>query len=168
MKMIGMVGTVVWLCVVGFAWAEADPDWGRYADAKRQLQNGLHDLIVETRPELAGTAQTYRDMQLTLIELRSAKFKYLMATDPARIVRDQGLVAFVNFDWTERDAEGFALETAHAELQLQVKRLKESNNSDPRWPEMRTHFVTLSASSEYRQIMQTFMDAQNLIAADLK
>ncbi len=77
MKNTGMVGAVAWLFVASsvFAGASGDLVWDRYADAKRQLQHSIHDLIVQTRPELAGIAQTYRDMQLALIDLRSAKLK---------------------------------------------------------------------------------------------
>ena len=107
-------------------------------------------------------------MQLALIDLRSAKLKYLMATDPARIVRDRGLVAFANFDWAEPDAEPFNQVESHLALQSKVNRLKERKNSDARWPEMRAHFVTLTASPEYGEIMQTFMQEQNQIAIDLK
>lgn len=172
LKISGAVGAVLgaWLCVASlvFAGGSGDLVWNRYAEAKRQLQNGIHDLMVKTRPELADIAQTYRDMQLALTALRSAKFKYLMAIDAARIVRDKGVLAFTNFEWTKQDAEQFFKVASHQELQSQVEQLKARNNNNPRWPEVRKHFITLTQSPEYRKIMRAFLSEQNQVAATLK
>ena len=56
-------------------------------------------------PELQSVAGLQRDQQFALVELHNLKFQYLLVYDPDRIVYDEGLSQFADFDWNEADSE---------------------------------------------------------------
>ncbi len=79
--------------------------WKDYVVAKKRLQFDLANLLGHQWPELQTVAGLQRDQEFALIELHNMKFQYLLAFDPDRIVYDEGLSQFANFEWTEADSE---------------------------------------------------------------
>lgn len=99
--------------------------WKDYVVAKKRLQFDVANLLGHKWPELQSVTGLQRDQQFALIELWNMKFQYLLEFDADRIVYDEGLSQFANFEWTEPDSE--ALRESNPDF-LKLERWAEKNS----------------------------------------
>jgi len=98
-------GVVVEYAVSDVNTSQVEALWKDYVVAKKRLQFDLANLMGNQWPELQSVAGLQRDQQFALVELHNMKFQYLLVYDPDRIVYDEGLSQFADFDWNEADSE---------------------------------------------------------------
>jgi hypothetical protein len=98
-------GVVVEYAVSDVNKTQVEALWKDYIVAEKRLQVDLANLMGNQWPELQSVAGLQRDQQFALVELHNLKFQYLLVYDPDRIVYDEGLSQFADFDWNEADSE---------------------------------------------------------------
>jgi hypothetical protein len=131
--------------------------WTAYTQAQRQFQQELADFFVSRRPDLKDLVLVSRDLQLSLIERRSLEFRYLIATHPERIVRDQGISRFSNYDWTDEDAKVLGRSNPDYEAaRRHVGALRERSDGHPEWPVFRAANQVLAKDADYQKIFERF------------
>jgi hypothetical protein len=131
--------------------------WTAYTQAQRQFQQELADFFVSRRPDLKDLVLVSRDLQLSLIERRSLEFRYLIATHPERIVRDQGISKFSNYDWTDEDAKVLGRSNPDYEAaRRRVGALRERSDGHPQWPALRAANQVLAKDADYQKIFGRF------------
>ena len=140
----------------------------KYADAQKKYQNDLYELSVSKWPDLKPIIEINRDLQVALVDSRSMKFYYLLEHNPSKIVRNQGVSTFANFDWTDADNKILRdTNPAFATLDDRIKELRASNDGHPIWPEFRDRFKSLSNDKEYLNITnslnQTITEVEQLL-----
>jgi hypothetical protein len=131
--------------------------WKDYVVAKKRFQFDLSRLLAGTWPELEGVARLQRDQQFAMIELRNMKFQYLLENDPDRIILDDGLSAFANFDWTEEDDE--ALREANADfakLQRWAAMNDQRLSDHPKFPAAQERLERLQREEHFRSMHDSF------------
>jgi hypothetical protein len=121
--------------------------WTAHAQAQCQLQQELAKFFISRRPDLKERFELNRDLQLALIDRRSMEFRYLLATHPEKIVRDQGISRLANYEWTDEDQN--ALRRSSPEYEAARKRVEE-----------------LRKRSEETSQGHTLRDAQQALAKD--
>lgn len=132
---------------------------GEYTVVQEQWQRNLAELVIRSNSEFAGVAAAQRDLQLAYIELRTARFEYLLQHDPSRIVLTNGLSQFTNFNWSDKDTKVLVeADPSYAALERKVSVLRKINDEQPDWPRFREYFRnTLSKSKEYEVLLKEFI-----------
>jgi hypothetical protein len=141
-----------------------------YTVAQEKWQRSLAELVIRTHPEFTTVASAQRDLQLAYIELRTARFEYLLEHDPSRIVLTDGLSKFTNFEWSDSDTEVLIeADPSYAALERKVSVLRKENDEQPDWPEFRKYFRnTLLQSNEYQGLLKEFMSRMEEVEALLQ
>ena len=141
-----------------------------YAAAQRGWQQGLAALIIEGRPAFEAVATRQRDLQLALIELRTARLDYLVDREPSRLVVAEGLSRLMNFAWSDADTEAFLrADPRHAALEERVRDLRRLNDEHPDWPALRQYFRTdLMQTEQYQSLLRDFTEQQETVSAMLE
>jgi len=131
-------------------------------EAKVQFQNKLHDMIVTSKPEFKALAAINRDLQISMAEERRDKVDYLLKKHPERVVTDQGLSKFSNFDWSDADEGRFlATSEAYQKRHAAMSDLTKQNNFHPDWPRLRGFFRgELTKKPAYKTLMTEFTSGQ--------
>ena len=90
-----------------------------------------------------------------------------MAEDPSRIVLTEGLSQFINYDWSDEDAQTLReADPGYAALDVKVAALRKSNDDQPNWESFREYFHnTLLKSKEYQAHYSAFMKKQKAVEA---
>lgn len=138
-----------------------DPAWERLVAAKKQFQRDFCAIMADQYPEMKILIELSRDLQLAYIDAHSERFYHLLQNHPDRIVRTKGLSAFTNFRWEDSD-EHRLLESnpEYRRYTEQVKKLRETNDGHPLWPEARKRFASLRQSQAYSKLQQEFEKAR--------
>ena len=138
-------------------------------EAKTAYQTELRDLVVANRSDFAPLADVNLEFQLSLSQLRAARIGYLLRTDDARLITDQGASAFTNFDWSIKDEAGFvAADPEHADLIAKAAQWREMNDGHKVWPAFRSWFgETLASSDELDAITGRLVAARDQLEAHL-
>lgn len=135
----------------------AQKAWTAYTRAQRQFQQEMADFLATRRPDLKDVILVSRDLQLSLIERRSLEFRYLLAMHAERIVKDQGISKFANYDWTDEDAK--VLRRSNPDYDAASRRvgaLRERNDGHPQLPALRTANQVLAKDADYQKILRRF------------
>jgi hypothetical protein len=123
---VGLIsGVAVDYAVSNVNTGQVEALWKDYVVAEKRLQFDVANLLGHKWPELQTVAGLQRDQHFALIELRNMKFQYLLEFDPDRIVYDEGLSQFADFEWTDADSE--ALREAIPDF-LKLERWAEKNS----------------------------------------
>jgi hypothetical protein len=143
--------------------------WAAYSQAQGQYQQEMADFLSSRHAELKEVIVLSLDMQLALIERRSLEFRYLLATHPERIVRNQGISQFANFAWTDKDAHALRNSNpAYSAAPKRVETLRQRSQEHPQWPALRAANQSLAKDPEYQAIYQRFdqrvKEAEKLLA----
>lgn len=137
---------------------------------KVAFQDGLHDLIVDGKPNLAALATLNRDLQIALAESRAAQLDHLANTDPGRVETGDTVQAFRNFDW--RDADEAALRNrseSYRDLAARIATLRRRNDGHPDWLRMRAYFAeALAISAAFRELTSHLAENDREVAALLR
>lgn len=145
-------------------WGQSAPEhrlkaWHVYTDAQRHWQQELAEFLTRHQPELKDLIALNRDVQLAMIEKRSLEFQYLLKVDPERIVTDQGMSRFTNFDWDNQDAQELRqVNPAFAQVEERIKDLRQRSDSHPQWPVLREAHQSLAKDPEYEVIYDRFQE----------
>jgi hypothetical protein len=130
-----------------------------YLAAQRHWQDNLAELIIKERQEFSVIAAAQRDHQHALIELKRARFDYLLKHHPERLNKGE-LGRFSNFTWTESDSQAAkAVDPAYLVREQDVTRTRSINDGQPNWDDFRKYFQTEFAQSEaFKEEMGLFME----------
>lgn len=141
----------------GISGDAAEKAWTEYVQAQRQFQQELADFLASRRPDLRDLILVSRDLQLSLIERRSLEFRYLLATHPERIVRNQGISKLASFAWTDEDAKGLRHSNPDYEaVATRVEVLQERTDGHRQWPALRAAHQAPARDAEYQKIYGRF------------
>lgn len=135
----------------------AQKAWAAYTEAQRQCQQELGDFLSSRRPDLKEIILASRDLQLALIERRSLEFNSLLVNHPERVVRDQGISRFSNFDWTDEDAK--VLRRSNPDYEAAVRRvevLRQRSEGHPLGAALRAAHQALAKDAGYQKIYERF------------
>jgi hypothetical protein len=136
--------------------------WKDYVVAQKRLQFDLARLLSHKWPELEGIANLQRDQQFAALELRNKKFQYLLEHTPDRIVMDQGLTAFAEFEWTERDDDELrATDPGFAKLQQWAETNAERLSRHPQLAAAGESLLALQRDEYYLLVIQRFQTRLN-------
>ena len=100
-------------------------------------------------------------------KLRTARFEYLLANDPSRIVLTKGLSRFTNFAWSDEDTQTLRqVDPGYAALEAKIAALRKPNDDQPDWPSFREYFRnTVVKSEEYEALLSEFTEKQKTVEA---
>ena len=137
--------------------AAAGKAWTAYTGAQREWQRDLADFQSSRRLGLKDLILLSRDLQLALIELRTLEFHYLLKTHPERIVRNEGISRFSNFDWENPDRDALRRSNAdYALVEKRVQTLRQRSDGNPQWPALRAAHRSLEKTAAWQQIYGRF------------
>jgi hypothetical protein len=135
----------------------AEKAWAAYAQAQHQWQEELADFLSSRRPDLKDLIVISRDLQSALIERRSLEFRYLLATHPERILRNQGIAQFSNFQLTDEDLDALSRSSPdYAAALKRIKALRQRSDGHPQWPALRAANQSLVNENGYQTIYRQF------------
>ena len=136
--------------------------WMDYVVAQKRLQFDLARLLAYKWPELEGVANFQRDQQFAALELRNKKFQYLLKHAPDRIVMDQGLTAFAEFEWTEQDDDKLrATDPSFAKLQQWAEMNAERLSRHPQLAAAGESLLVLQRDEYYLLVIERFQTRLN-------
>ena len=140
---------------------------GTYTTAQIEWQHGLAELVTGKRPDFEAVATIQRDLQVAYLELRTARFEYLLANDPSRLVLTKGLSRFTNFAWSDEDTQTLRqADPGYAALEAKVAALRKRNDDQPDWPSFREYFRnTVVKSKEYQTLLSELTEKQKAAEA---
>ncbi len=143
-----------------------DPAWDYYQHAQKDWQKEVQDLISRRRPDLQAASAATLDMHWSLLDLRGARLRYLLAEDPGRITRDRGVRAFLSFSWDpQNDTSALqAWDPTFAQLQAAIEHYYRAAREHPDYASSREFLTsTLLLDAEYREILERFTAASEVI-----
>ena len=168
MKRLLLIGITLLFNTTLFA-DGTDPLWGKYINAKVKYQDDLAALFAETHPELKDLIVINHDLQVTMTLIRQRRFYYLLEINPYKIIRNQGISKWTNFNWSEKDEETLVKkDPKYAALSKVKDDLYEKNQGHPDWPAYRKAFTEEGESQRYKDIHKAFMDVRTEIDSKLK
>ena len=136
--------------------------WKDYVVAQKRLQFDLARLLAYKWPELEGVANFQRDQQFAALELRNKKFQYLLKHSPERIVMDEGLTAFAEFEWTEKDDDKLlATDPSFAKLQQWAEMNAERLSRHPQLAAAGESLLVLQRDEYYLLVIERFQTRLN-------
>jgi len=136
--------------------------WKDYVVAQKRLQFDLARLLAYKWPELEGVANFQRDQQFAALELRNKKFQYLLKHSPERIVMDEGLTAFAEFEWTEQDDDKLrATDPGFAKLQQWAEMNAERLSRHPQLAAAGESLLVLQRDEYYLLVIERFQTRLN-------
>jgi hypothetical protein len=128
--------------------------WNDYAVAQKRFQYDLAKLLEDGWPQLGEVAGLQRDLQFALIELNNLRFQFLLENDPDRLVIDQGLDTFVEFEWTEKDGRALRdQDERYAKLERWVEKFTNELSDHPRLSEADHSIGQLHYNQHYRTMI---------------
>ena len=146
-----------------------DPPWDHYNEAQKVWQEEVQTLLARRRPDLAEVSQATLRMQWALLDLRAARIRYLLASDPQRFVRNQDLAHFIRFEWTSQDSTALRAEDpSFVDLEAQVELLQEKALTHAQYPASREFLQELLFDSEFRETVARFVQAGQEVEELLK
>lgn len=166
-----------WLCAVGlalalggqaFAGAEfsclEDP-LDRSTALKRDLHEGIADLVAATAPEHERLARLAAELQVIYSEQRKAKVAYLLRADPGRVPDAEALRGF---GWGAEDEAVLAAENpAYALLSQRRIEVEAESEAHPGWPALRAIMrERLAETPEYKALLQEAGTRSGAVLAD--
>jgi len=140
------------------------------AAAQKRFQQDMYDMMASRWHHLEGLTAMQRDLQLALIEAQTLRFYFLLQHHPEKIVRDQGISDFLNFDWSDEDDEHLRDDNSeYGELQKRIHKLRGRSDGHAQWPEAREKALSLQAEADFQQAMerlkQAFEEVEELLDA---
>jgi hypothetical protein len=133
-----------------------------YSQAQGQWHSNLAQLVTSKKPEFTPNAMSQRNLQLSMLSLRNARFRYLLRSDPERLEFNKGVNDLSNFDWTDKDSRTLSvLNPDYEKLEISTQKQRAANDKLPNWDEFRAFFKTdLSKAPEYKKLLDELTAAQ--------
>jgi hypothetical protein len=96
-----------------------------------------------------------RDLQISLNDARTLRFYFLLEHDPGRIVRDEGVAAFINFDWSDEDDDQLrALSLEYTALEKRIEELRRQSDGHPDWPQAREKAKSVQGQPDFQEALE--------------
>jgi hypothetical protein len=134
--------------------ADKDVAWETMNAIKRDFQQSFFESAVAKWPEYKELLMQYRELQLAKIERRSMIYYYWLENEPDRIVRDQGIERYLNFQWTRRDIAIFnAKVEGFKELNQRVEYLNSKNYKDKDWKKFTAVLSSIATDADYKKLL---------------
>lgn len=140
------------------AYITGDKAWDKCSSLQEEWLLTLHRIVVSEKPRLKKSADLSIKWRFLAIKVNSLKFKYLLKTDPNRIIRDRGLKAFVELDWFWDDSRD--LGKANPDFLIfesEMAKLEKENSSHPDWPELKSYLRAMAKSKEHKKKFDKFL-----------
>ena len=145
--------------------------FAEYTASQRAWQESLGEIILARRPEFAELASILKHLQLAMIEMTEARFRYIIAS-PERLEAQDGLSEFVDFGvvWSEADEAALLDEASdYRDLVRRTDSLRAGNNGHPDWPRLRAYSTDeLMGDPEFTGALEQFQRLQREINAKLR
>lgn len=143
--------------------------WSDYIVAKKRLQTDLAKLLMDKWPELKGIAALNKDQQMAMIDMLNLKFLYLAEQDPGRIVLDDGMSAFSNFDWAESDSEKLRkIKPEFGKLEEWIDEIDKNIAKHPKRDGIHARVLDLMKDEVYRSMMSRYQKRLAQLEESLK
>lgn len=134
-----------------------DPAWETYIKAHKEAQVAFHHEVRLRMHELRDTIALSQEMQIENANQKTARFYYLQAHAPGRIVRSQGFSAFINFEWTDEDETRLMAEDKeYRKRQKKIDKLREKLDKNPDFESILKQLDEINGSIEYERIRNRF------------
>jgi hypothetical protein len=139
--------------------------------AQKRFQQDMYDMLASRWRHLEGLAAAQRDLQLAYIDVQTLRFYFILQHDPKKIVRDQGISPFLNFDWTPEDNDRLRADSPeYVELEKRLKRLRGRSDGHAQWPEAREKTLSLQTEADFQHAMErlkkAFEEVEELLDAN--
>jgi len=132
---------------------EKDALWEKGANSGIEFQNKLADLLTREIPKAEELILIQRDLQITMIEMRTEEYYFLREHIPSRIIRNQGWSRWANFECTNEDKEKILkINERYKNLENKKEFLMKKNQGHPMWPLIRDKFAKIGKTPEYQEI----------------
>ncbi len=141
-----------------------------YADAQRDWQRALRDLIVKSRPEFRELAELNSELQLLMIDQSAVRFRHLVRVEPQGLRVDEGLAGFVNVgaNWSASDEANLLADRDYERLQERLDSLRSLNDGHPDWPALRSYLSSeLAETSAYTRSLSVFQQRVSDLEGEL-
>ena len=140
------------------AYITGDKAWDKCASLQEEWLRALYDIVLANKPRLKGSADLSLKWRSAALKVNSLKFKYLLKTDPGRIIRDKGLKSFVGLNWFWHDSRDLGKANPDfLALESSVKKLEKEHASHPDWPELKSYLRTLAKSEAHTEKFNKFL-----------
>lgn len=130
-----------------------DTAWETYISASKKLHVAFHDLNRTYHPDLTDVIEKSLELELAVLDERSARFYFLLERYPERIVRTNGFSAFIDSPWTGADeAELRETSSKFRKLQKRIGKLQNELAADPLYEESKNTLKRLESDPRYIEI----------------
>lgn len=151
-----------------FAFDE-DPLWEEKTNSQIKYQTDLATLLLKEMPEAEELILIQRDMQIVMIKIRSEEYYYLLQNHPDQIVTNQGILRWINYEWTEEnEKELLNSNEQYKNLQKEREDLIEKNQKQQQWPIVHEKFSKIKETEEYKKIDEGLTKSFSAIEEKLK
>lgn len=169
MKITPIIVAIVLLVTTPLYAIEKNQLWEQQVNSINEFQEKLASLLLKEIPAAKEIILIQRDLQLVMIKMRSEKFYYLLENDPDRIVKDQGLSKWINFEWTKEDEEKLLLtNNKFKRLTAEYEVLMKNNQGHKQWPNARKKFSTIRETEDYITLQENLMNSLKAVGEELK
>ena len=127
-----------------------DKTWDKCSGLQEGWLRTLYDIVLSNKPHLKSSAGISLKWRSTALKVNSLKFKYLLKSDPGRIVRDKGLKYFVDLNWFWRDNRDLGkANPSFLKMESEMRELEKENSSHPDWPELKSYLRAMTKSEAH-------------------
>ena len=151
------------------SYAMEDIVWEEYIKAKKQYQTALAELLLRQLPEAEEIIEVQRDIQFNMIEMRSEKFYFILKNYPEKLVADQGISPWSNFEWSEEhEKELIRTNEKYRQLKDEYGAMKKINQGHRQWSIVRERFPLIRETDEYQLLHKALLSSLAEIDEKLK
>ena len=130
------------------------------AGAQKQFQQEIYEMMASRWAHLEPLLKIHRDNQIARSEAGTLRFYFLLRNHPEKIVRDKGISAFLNFEWSEEDEERLRKTSGeYRKLQGRIDELRRLSDGNRLWPEAREKFALFSKEEDYKAALNRLNEA---------
>ncbi len=140
--------------------------WKKLAQAKIKFQKKSTSFFFEKCPKFSKTINTYRELQISLINKKSYQLGYIHKKNPERLKTISNSGELLNFKWNPSDEAKLINDKNYANIIGTINILKKKSVSSPHWSNARACISGYSSSDEFNSFMDELNSSMNKI--DLK
>lgn len=168
-RKIRIISIILCLLSIPLYALEKDTLWENKINSQIEFQNKLANLLLRELPEAEEIILIQRVLQITLIEMRSEEYYFLREHMPSRIIRNQGISRWSNFEFTDEDREKILkLNENYRKLKSKKELFEKKNQGHPMWPLTRDKFPKIRETPEYQKIYKRLIGTLEEIELKLK
>lgn len=140
------------------AFITGDKAWDKCSNLQEKWLKTLHGIVLSSKPHLKESADLSLKWRFTALKVNSLKFKYLLKSDPDRIIRDKGLRSFMELDWFWDDSRDLGKTNPDfLKLEGEMSELEKKNTKHPDWPELKAYLRSITKDKEHKEKFDQFL-----------